>query len=94
MRHLRDTHLIDPASDYVPDVPEVGDTVRIYESEHSEYYIIAKVIEYDDDKETYLVYYSDRGGETCSLDVSWNLVETESIVNKQENLNMPINKRT
>ena len=82
MKHLRDNHLHPNIE--VPDVPEVGDIVRVYESSSSEYYILGKVVVFDDDKQEYAIRYVDKDGRTIQTVAKYNRVELESI--HQENV--------
>lgn len=74
MKHLRDENLVPNIPD--PDVPEIGDIVRVYADKDSQFYLIGKVIDYHDDKEFYTVEYMNRGGEEATIKVYPNRVCT------------------
>ena len=80
---MREEHLIDPVTKFVPDVPDVGDKVRAYANKNSEYYIEGIVVSYDDDNELYQIRYTDRSENPDRiLETSAYLVELVQIKEK------------
>lgn len=74
LKQLNDSYLFPYCE--IPDVPEVGDIVRVYESETSEYYILGKVSHFDDsDAQLYSVEFYNRGGEKSTIKAKYDLVE-------------------
>ena len=65
----------DPASNYAPHPPEVNDNVKVYETMRSEYYVIGKVINYNEASEIYTIIYESRFGTWITITAHATLVE-------------------
>lgn len=72
---------VDPASDYNPDCPEVGDAVKVYNSSNGWFFVFGRVVKYNETSDVYTIRVYTRGGEVKKTYASSDRVE---IVNEEE----------
>ena len=74
MRDSIKTH--DPFLDHIPDPPEVGEIVRVYNTKHPEYYIVGVATDFCEDTQNYTVAFYGRNGEPTQMKAYYDRVET------------------